>query len=249
MKKRNWYSLGPFLGLMAVLLILQTPVLGYTRGRIWDAWTRTVGWWFDVGVLEPLPDIMQQLNTLQLENVRLRAELLDYQDLREKLGMMDFNNWRELAAIVRAQPLDVFQTRYIINKGAYDGVVLGSPAVMYNSVLVGYITQLNEYSAVLELLTSPQTNIPARLLGNEKGVGLIKGRAHTVVELATIPRDASIGIGEEVVTVGDEMTPPGLVIGRVLTVEDEENQPYRKARLQLPYDANNLRAVALLLLP
>ena len=128
------------MGLLAViflvLLLLQTPLLSLVRGRVWSFWTVTVGRWFAVGPLTVPGNVEDQLTALLAENVRLKAEVVDLQRLREQLGSPSYDDFNVISAEVVAQPLDPFHAQYIINRGAYDGVILGAPAIVSNSILV-----------------------------------------------------------------------------------------------------------------
>ena len=84
----------------------------------------------------------------------------------------------------------------------------------------------------------------------DSGKGLVQGRSYTSVEMITIPRDVEVKTGQQVVTATQEgLVPYGLVVGQIGETKDEQYEPYQRARLNLPYDTSELRAVTVLIAP
>lgn len=232
-------------------LWLQTPLMTSARNIAWSSWVEAIGRVWRVGPLTVPNNVAEQMESLVAENARLKAECRDYREVVKQLGSRDYEGFNEIPARVAAQPLDSFRALLIINKGTADGIVLGAPAVIQNSVVVGFIKQLFEKTAVLQLLTSPQSTFPAEVLADEMtGKGLVQGKTYTSVEIITIPRDVEIKSGQEVVTAVQEgLVPYGLLVGRIGETKDEQYDPYQRARLSIPYDADDLKAVTILVVP
>lgn len=234
---------------VAALLALQTPLLRAARDAAWRVWVGSVARVAGIGPLQISGDVLTQLQRLQIENIRLRAELHDYETLRRQLGSTSFAAMRAIPALIAARPVDTFRTQAILNRGAGDGVTLHAPVVVQGSVLVGYVTELSEHTAVLQLLLHPATAVAAEVVDAPGGRGLLRGRSYTSLELSTVPRDASVQIGQAVVTAGHDTTPPGLLIGTIDTIRNEKNEAYQEARLTLPYEPEVLEAVVILVAP
>lgn len=238
------------LGVIALLVgLLQTPLLRTARQAVWAGLVVTTGRWWNVGFLTFDAGYTDQLANLRAENVRLKSQLQDYAQLRQQLKQPPLESLRTIEAVVAGAPLDVFRTHRLLNKGALDGVVIGAPVVVDGSTLVGFITELNEHTAVCRLLFHPQTSLPAEIPEAEYARGLLSGHLHTSLLLGTIPRDAHIQEGQPVVTVANELTPPALLVGVVERVYNEENEAYQQARLKVQYDPDNLRAVMIVVQP
>jgi len=248
MKRRSWYALGSLGALLLALGLLQTPLLGTLRGQTWLVWTQSVGGWFKVGSLTVSDSVTDQLARLQAENVRLRAEVIDLGRLREQLGSPAFAGYRSVKAEVAARPLDPFHARFILSRGARDGIVLGAPVVIASSTLVGFVSELHEGTAVLQLLFHPSTSLPAEvLLEDTSSKGLLRGKSFTAVQLTNVPRDIPLRVGQDVVATNQQgIMPPGLLIGQIATVNDEPHEPFQQARVRVPYDSDQLYAVAVL---
>ncbi len=234
-----------------VLLWLQTPLMDKARDIAWNNWVGLMGRIWQIGPLTVPNNVAEQIGSLVAENARLKAECQDYQEIMKQLGSIPRAGFREIDARISAQPLDAYHAQLIINRGAQDGLILGAPAVIQNSIVVGFVSQLFEETAVLQLLFSPQSTFPAEVIADEdSGKGLVQGRSYTSVEMITIPRDVEVKTGQQVVTATQEgLVPYGLVVGQIGETKDEQYEPYQRARLNLPYDTSELRAVTVLIAP
>jgi len=235
--------------LVASLGLLQTPLLGTVRHALWSGSITLASRWGLVGSVEYNPSLVDQLSQLRAENIRLRSNLADYAKIREQLRQPALESVRTIPAVVVGEPLDVFRTHLLLNQGAASGVVVGAPVVMGGSTLVGFISELNEHTAICRLLWDPATSLPAEVVEAESARGLLTGHLYTSLMLNTIPRDAGIQTGQSVVTSAQDVVPAGLVIGQVERVYKEENEAYQHARLKLSYDPAVLRAVTIIVPP
>lgn len=248
MRWGRYFAYGLLALLVGGLLILQIPLLQEVRGWAWQAWGETIGRFFDVGPWRVPNNVAEQLATLQAENVRLRAELHDYSRLREQVGAASFAHFTAIPAKVMAASLDAWHARVVINRGARQGLVLGAPAVIRSSQLIGLVTELHDTTAVLQLLFHPATNLPAEVL-SEGGSsrGLLQGKAYTSLVLSSVPRDRPLSPGQDVVTTSQEpLVPQGLLVGKITAVENEPHEPYQRATVEAPWDPDDLWAVAVL---
>lgn len=242
---------GLFAGLVLALLALQTPILRGVRGHVWEWWVGATGTVFRIGTLRVTPDVSDQLKGLQAENVRLRAELVDWRRLRDQIASPGRDELREIPAAVHPVPFNLFRSQYVINRGARDGIIVGAPVVVYGSVLVGFISELSDQTAMVRLVYHPEVTVPVEIhAGEEGGQGLAQGIAHTGIEVATIPQDVPVAVGQAVITIAEPpLLPAGLVVGHVAAIQRESHEPYQRAQLALPFNPAVLRAVTVLVLP
>lgn len=249
MKRRNKLALGLIGVLVIGLLALQTPLLRHVRGATWRTWLNVVTFVFPVGQIHIDNDVTAQIERLTSENVRYQAQQRDYVRLREQLGSPVLDSYRFIQAEVAARPLDTFGVSFRINRGVRDGVTLHAPVVIYGSTLIGFVSELNASTAVVQLLLHPSTNLPVEIESENSPKGLLVGRQYTSLAATTIPRDAAIKEGQNVVTVAGENVPYGLRVGTIGVSVRQENLAYQEASLVLPYDPDQLRAVTVVVAP
>lgn len=239
-----------FFGILVVLLgILQTPLLHRVRGGAWNTWAAVVNHLFHFKDLTVTDTVTTQLQQLQAENIRLKSQLREYKQLKDQIGLPTFESFRTIPAALVGRPVDTFRTELVLNRGTADGVTNGSPVVIYGSTLLGFITDVHEHTAVLQLLLHPSTSLPAQVAIDTAPQGLLIGQRYTSLALTTIPRDTKLTPGDDVVTVGSDTLPNGLRIGTIASVHNEQNEAYQQAILTLPYDPSAIRAVTILVLP
>lgn len=249
---RKWIGLSVFLFLVLGILILQTPVLHSARGAVWSLWRTTIAHFFRIGAIRVTEDVMNQLQTLRSENIRLQAEVQDLARIRGQLGKPAFADYRAVSAAIIGRPADTFRARYVLNRGTRDGVTLQAPVVIHGSTLIGFISELHTDTAVVQLLTHPTTNVTAEIVQSEKeavGRGLVQGSHFTAVTLTTVPRDVALSIGLSVVTSArEQLIPAGLLIGSIKAIRSSESDAYQSASLALTYDIDQVDAVHILIL-
>ncbi len=248
MRAREKIALSLLTIIVFILLGLQTHLLSSIRGQAWRLWVNTIVRVVNIG---PLADSRsnEQLQTLLAENIRLKFEQKDYARLKDQLGEPAFASFRTIPAAVKARPIDTFRSQYIIDRGAQDGVSLDAPVIINGSTLVGFVTDLHEHTATVQLLLNPQTSLSVEVEQEGSPRGLLLGRQFTSLALTTVPRDVTLKPGQAIVSTPRDGMPAGLVIGRIGNVTRQENEPYQEATVRLPYDPDGLRAVMVLVLP
>ncbi|WP_088280928.1 rod shape-determining protein MreC [Ideonella sp. A 288] len=149
-----------------------------------------------------------QVERLTEENNRLRALL----DLRPALQV------KSISAQVMYEAADPFSRKLFIDRGAANGLVLGSPVINEAGVL-GQVTRLYPLSAVVTLLTDRDAAIPVlntRTQQRSAAFGGIEGG----MELRFIAGNADVQVGDTLTTSGvDGIYPPGLTVGRITRVD------------------------------
>lgn len=254
MKKRSTIALILLTAILAILAFFQTPIMTQIRHKTWLAITITTGNLFSIKDVNPSEDVFTQTQKLLAENIRLKAELKQYSSLRDQLGSPSFDAYQPVPARISGRPLSALQPQLVINKGLADGVTIGSPAVIQGSVLVGFVSETSERTAVISTLLHPETNLSVETvpMDTEKppARGLLQSRHNTSLHITTVPRDIEIHNGQAVVTISKDVTvPAGLMIGSLAHIENQEHEAYQEARVVLPYDLDRIDAVFILAAP
>jgi len=149
-----------------------------------------------------------QVERLADENARLRALL----DLKPALLV------KSISAQVMYEAADPYSRKLFIDRGAGQGVVLGSPVVNEAGV-VGQVTRVYPLTSVVTLLSDRDAAIPvynSRSQQRSAAFGGVEGG----LELRFVAGNADVQVGDALTTSGvDGVYPPGLAVGRVARVD------------------------------
>lgn len=245
MRQRSQRALLTLVGIGVGLALLQTPLLRVARGWVWERWSSVVA-----GVAGYIPvtdEGRQRERSLLADNIRLQAEQHDYVRLRQQLGTPSFADYRSLPVAFVGRPLDTFHSKFLLSKGARDGLLLGAPIVVHGSTLLGFVVELKDTTAVGQLLFAPETTLPVQI-EPDGATGLVRGQHYTSLLLTTVPRDVVLREHQAVVTEAKpSILPFGLVVGNIAHIQSSDNAVYQEATLTLPYEVDQLRAGVVLL--
>lgn len=237
-----------------LLLFMQTPLMTPVRNSFWITWTHTVGRMLGVEDVNPESSTNDQLERLQNENLRLKAELADYRQLRQELGTPSIDDYRFVPAAIIARSFDGISQSFTIARGTHEGVAIGDPVVARENVLVGFIGEARDTTATVHTLLHPDVVLKAETVPDDSDVeparGLLESVFQSSLQLTTIPRDAVIHENRSIVTAADENgTPYGLIIGSVEKIESGEHSAYQEAKILPPLRYDALRSVTVLARP
>lgn len=189
-----------------LLDLLSRPV-----ERVDAAWDYLAGLGALVSENERLRDENERLRQWQTTALRLERENLRLRELLE-LPPLDL---REVAA---ARVIGVaggpFVRSVLINAGRLQGVA-ENHAVIDREGLVGRVLTPGLRSARVLLVTDLNSRVPVRLQASGTPA-IARGRNDTLLELAFLPPDVEIAVGDHVVTSGEGgVFPPDIPVGRV----------------------------------
>jgi len=161
---------------------------------------------------------LEKLADLEAENRRLRQLL----DSSVKVGE------RVLIAELMAVDLAPFSRRIVLNKGSQSGVMTGQSLIDANGIM-GQIVHTGPFSSTALLITDPSHALPVQL--NRTGLRSVAMGTGTGdrLELAHIPNNADVRVGDLLVTSGlGGRFPPGYPVGRVSSVQRDSSRPFAK---------------------
>ncbi|MGP7816830.1 rod shape-determining protein MreC [Niallia sp. 01092] len=189
-----------------------------------------------------------QVQDLQKENDKLNAIL------KEKESLSDYELMK--ATVIRRNP-DGWNELLTINKGTSNGVEKNMPIITAEG-LIGKVKSVSSGTATVQLLNSedPTNRISAVIQEDKKKklssiFGLIvdydKESKQLIMQWTEEPNKAKVGKGQLVTTSGlGGVFPKGLLIGKVVKVEPDEDGLTKKAYLEPAadfYDIEHLMIV------
>lgn len=179
--------------------------------------------------------LQTQVDTLVIDNARLKELEVENQQLRELLRFRqlnpfyDFSGGQVIARVVSREPSNFLAT-LAIDLGSEHGIKAGMPVVTERG-LVGRIHQVGPTSSTVLLIIDPSSGVQARIKReNSRTVGVLNGRAGALPVMDYIAQDADVSVGDEVITSGlGGNFPKNLVIGQIVEVHKRDFEMFQQA--------------------
>jgi rod shape-determining protein MreC len=170
------------------------------------------------------------------ENAALHTEIGHLEGL---LRLPSFENYRAEPARVARRDFSSWWQRLIIRKGSNYGLTVGAP-VIFTGGVVGRVSEVHAYTAVVDLISSPEVRLAATLEDDTRPIsyqGALTtsfGPARGVVDY--VPLDILLlpDQTKRLVTSGlGGVFPPGLVIGTLTEVSASADGLFKTGEVQL----------------
>lgn len=134
-----------------------------------------------------------------------------------------------------------FKSHLVINRGVEDGVAVGD-AVLVDTIFFGHVIEVEGTTAIVQTIFDTAERLAVRI-GKNQVDALLLGGTHP--HLTLIPKNASVKIGDVVVTAGQEFL-YGLPIATISSLQPSVHDVLGEAELVFSYYPNTLRAVRVL---
>lgn len=188
---------------------------------------------------------LQRLNdALTTENVTLQEYKAENDTLRALLKFTQENPAysTRVAAVIGRDP-SPYRQFITINAGRREGLAPGMAVETAGSTLVGRVAEVGLRSSKVQLLTDSASAVNVRVQSS-RVTGLAEGQPDGGLELAQVPLEATINVGDIVLTSGlGGNLPRGLVVGQVAEVIRRDIDLFQAARLRPATDYNRLELV------
>lgn len=182
--------------------------------------------------------LRHRLNTLDeinLENKRLTNLLF----LKQK------TTYKVLASRVIGRSADNWSSLIIIDKGRDSGIKSGMIAINYLG-LVGRVIDNTASTSKIMLINDPSFSVSC-LVQRSRQEGLVSGTLGSFLVMRYLPKDADIKVSDIIVTSGlTPLYPKGLLIGKVLDLEEEFSGLTLYALIKPAVDLSNLEEVLII---
>ena len=177
-------------------------------------------------------ELKAQLDRLRLEQVSLAEDASQARRLQALLGFKQkFISQTVAAEVIGGSGTDRSRA-FIIDKGSHDGIKVDMPVITPKGV-VGKVNKVFSRSAqVLEI--NDASSGAGVMLGRSRLRAVMRGTSSGIPEIMHIMADEKVEPGETVVSSGgDQIYPPGLPVGTVLsTAPDPEGGPFMVVRVK-----------------
>lgn len=216
---------------------------------LWSAGValRQIRPWADSRSKETRIKMEKEANNLIVENARFREVLIENERLRELLQFQEKRQEKiRLARVIAGSNAPDVHT-ITINAGRLQGILEGDAVVVQNGLVIGKVAETRSETATVELITDARSRFAASILANGEPMlsGLVEGGHGAGMIMRLIPLDVKISVGDPVISSGiDAGVPRGLILGRVESLIEEPNEPFRKAVVFSPANLDTLTVVA-----
>lgn len=199
-------------------------------------------------LLDEYGRLEQRLQQLLIDNTRLRTALEESQLLQEQVAFLQENHYRFVNTRITSVSTENISPTVIVNVGAQAGVSLGLPVVIADGVLVGIVTDVQEYASEVRLITNLDSRVSAVVQNSTQSPGIVRGEHNLSLVMDFIPQLDQIALHDSVFTNGaDTHIPQGLLIGQVQEIRAEPGSLFQQAALKPFFQQNEITIVSILL--
>ena len=188
-----------------------------------------------------------------LRNQRADAIEDEISRLEAFFRLPEDGNFRyEVARVIRRDMNQWWQT-LTIRKGRIHGVQPGQ-AVVFTGGVVGRVKEVYQYTAIIELISSPRFRTAAHVQGDLRPVefqgGLNPGMGPSTGIVRTVPADIRLSERSDLRLVSSRLGgvfPDGLYLGTIQSLKTDEDGLFQEGIVRLSVDLNTVREVAVLI--
>jgi rod shape-determining protein MreC len=199
--------------------------------------------------------------SLAKENDELRRKNVDLEQalVASRLVLFDLDAARTVTIFSDKRGFEIVPARiitktsseqilsFILDKGARDTIEDGQIVVWEDGILAGRIIDVDDDYSVFRFVTDEASRFTAGISGKANVAGEVRGRLGLGLNLELVPRELVLVKDDLVITAGLESgVPDGLIIGKVLQIFDDPQNPLQRALLQPAANLNELRSVGVI---
>lgn len=207
--------------------------------------SKSIGNFFETII--QIGSLRQENSSLVLENEKLKAE-------NNALKMLKVENESLRSQLKTTNPgLKIINTAHPIGNGAVGvknvllidqgslGKVEKGDLVLVGNILLGEIISTSAHLSNVQLLSDPDTKIPA--ITDSLAEGIVQGEFGAGIKLTDVVQEKVLSKGEYVKTSGRNSWPRGLIIGKIEKVNKVEKDFFQSAQIQPILDLSDLSLV------
>ena len=195
----------------------------------------------------------ERVAELEAQVQRHTIDQADYTLLKEAhqslLDLFTYSESNQEVALARVitRPNSLEGEYIVIDLGSENGIEIGQSIISGDGFYIGSIHTVAKFQSVVELMTHKTVRTSARLLNDASITGVAEGTGGVQLELDYISQNASLVVGDLILTSGQQAgVPSGLIVGYIDEVIQDEHQPFQQALIQPFIDLSNLSYVGIL---
>ncbi|MFC1788086.1 rod shape-determining protein MreC [Patescibacteria group bacterium] len=175
-------------------------------------------------------DLENKLGAMASDQAKLELLIEENKQLKEQLAFLQRKQAVFLSAAITSRISAGNRNNFTIDRGSDDGLVIGSPVIVGEGILVGKISALTKTAATVTSITDNTLMTAVTLLNESRTIGLAEGMGGNLIVLRFIPHDQTVSVNDLIVTSGlEDNIPSGLLLGIVNTVRPDPTAPFQEA--------------------
>lgn len=210
-----------------------------------------------VSLFETAKGKLTKEEALRLEIAQLRSQLVEQRELEKEIQALrdqfavttpPSKNLipAKIVGLMSFLPGLTLPDQLIIDKGEKDGVKKGC-MVVYKNTLLGRVTKTSPHLSVVDLTFKKGFSITAQT-SQTGALGVVRGLGDGEIILDTVVLSDTLKKGDYVLTKGSMQedgtgSPPGLIIGTILSLDKKPSALFQTARLLRPLDVTRLSTI------
>lgn len=189
----------------------------------------------------------EDINQLRTELAIAQQQLEDAQLLEEQRIFLEEYRLRGVSVSIVNRSTDYFSQIVTVDAGRADSIHAGDAVIIGNGILTGEVTQVDQYTSQVRLITSFDSQIAATIQNENSSPGIISGDHNIGLRMNFIPEHHIVDIDSTVTTSGlNNRIPTGLLIGTITEVQKEAGGVFQEARLEPFFDPNALQVMTVI---
>ena len=191
-----------------------------------------------LGELSKIHNLTGENVSLREENVRLLSRIAfqlqleeENKFLREALSLPMLSNYKIVDAGTFNVNFNPEGHRLLINKGLADGIKRDLSVISSAGVLVGRVLEVFDSYSVVGAVTDFDFKATIRVLETNVS-GIARGGLQEGIFIDFVSQADEIRQGDMVVTDGNDLSPAGLIIGKVSHINVDDGNVFKKVRVK-----------------
>ncbi len=239
------YSVGVLQPVASVFQKVVLPIQRYFYERNISVPTAEFEKWSRNSLIEEILRLRDEKTIRDQDQIEQKVRDREYDELVTSVDFASRLDGRRVTSVNSVGfGVDQDTSSIVVDAGINRGMIKGLAVTSPTGVLVGIVHDVHEYSSTVNLITHPDAAVAVALEPNGAPSGLVRGRFGLSSELAFVPKDTPIAVGDLVYTSGlDPLIPPGILVGTVETIKQDQNTQFLRGLIQIRFVPASLHIV------
>ncbi len=179
-------------------------------------------------------DILEErVNALEIERLQFETFASD----TENINLKNSTTSSRVVAFITTRPAATPYDSFIIDRGSNDGIAVENLVYVYNTLLLGQVSDVQKTSATIRAYSSPQQQISAYHSASGSSFDIV-GRGNGNFQV-NIPQGVDIVEGDVLLSQKSARD----VLGVVEYIVSDEREPFKEIYIRIPANINNIQYV------